>query len=92
MEELTADLVTKPAIVPAFIIFVLEFVEQWYLLTSQAIGNYIDLGVKRYRISNSFYKFKIIIKILENYSEACPYLGLSIGTTLGLSNLAGRSL
>jgi hypothetical protein len=30
-----------------------------YLPTSQAIGNYIDLGVKCYRIVNSFKKFNI---------------------------------
>jgi hypothetical protein len=38
-KERTADLLTKSAIVPAFIQSGLEFAKQNYLLTSQAIGN-----------------------------------------------------
>jgi hypothetical protein len=49
-KELTADLESKPAIVPAFIPFGLEFREHLYLPTSQAIGYQKDLGVKHNRI------------------------------------------
>ncbi len=40
---------TKPAVVPSFILFRLEFGEHFYLPTSQAIGNKTDLGLKRNR-------------------------------------------
>jgi hypothetical protein len=56
-----------------------------YLPTSQAIGEEIDLGAKRYRILNSFSIFKIKIKKSKTYRKACPVVGLSIGTTLGRS-------
>jgi hypothetical protein len=38
-EELRADFLTKPAVVPAFTLFGLDFREHSYLPTSQAIGN-----------------------------------------------------
>jgi hypothetical protein len=53
-EELTADLLKNPAVVPAFIQLGLEFGEYFYLPTSQAIGNQIDFSSKRFKTLKSF--------------------------------------
>ncbi len=51
---------------------------------SYLITNLIDFENKRLKTMNLFEKFKIIIKKSKTYKKACPYLGLSIGATLGL--------
>jgi hypothetical protein len=51
----------------------------------EAIGNLIDLGVKRYTNFEPLFKIQVKIKKSETYREACPYLGLFICTTLGVT-------
>jgi hypothetical protein len=66
-EELTADLLTKPRTVPAFIQYGLEIGE---LNTCRPLK---PLESKRFKTLNPFYKFKIKIKRSKTYSEAFPY-------------------
>jgi hypothetical protein len=53
-KERTADLLTKSAVVPAFIQFRLVFREHKYLPTSHAIANCIDSG---------HHQLKLLLKI-----------------------------
>ncbi len=58
------------------------------LPTSKAIGNWIDLGTKRYRILNYIKKSRLKFKKSKTYRGECPSLSISNGR----STLAGRFL
>jgi hypothetical protein len=61
LEERAASLLSKSAVVPAFMQFGLEFGEHKYFLTSQVFGNLIGFNSKSIKTLNSILKIKIKI-------------------------------